>query len=292
MSQRTLKNYTDEDLIIHDLGDIVIPADGAKDIGGDERTLMELASSDDLLSALALGVGKYQIFDGSRNLSMSQGIDMIRKITRATEVDELGRWVVRADSRKNGWDIVFQGSGDNIQTGRIGGGTPFRYDFSAPPEDPRWITQEQNPEIPDGYLCQRIDWTFSDWVYTKEGTLYFYNLPKGSFCNFSLVSPPNGIFARKKLDEYQNLITENYPAPGIEVTFARWVINYYIEGTVPMGDELNTESAAEKPAYPGLIWRADFCVPDVPNIEEAHGHFTLELYRISQDQYDIPNNYW
>lgn len=292
MSQRTIKNYTDEDLIIADLGDIIIPANGAADLGGDERTLMDLASSDDLLKALAQGVEKYQVFDGLRNLPFSQGIDLIRKIQRPTEVDELGRWVVRSDSRKSGWDTAFQGQGDNLATGKIGDGTPFRFDCSVPPEDTRWLTPDEDPTIPDGFARQRIDWFFCDWTFAKEGTIYFYDVPKGSYCDFWLVAPPGAVFNRKKLDAQQEVQSFNFPSGNRFVKFMHWVIKYPIEGNAPMGDELNTESAAGTPAYPGLIWRAEFTVPKVDGWEKAHGHWSLEMYRIAQDRYDIPEQYW
>ena len=52
-----------------------------------------------------------------------------------------------------------------------------------------------------------------------------------------------------------------------------------IEGSAPMGDELNTESAAERPVYPFHSMEAEITVPDVTNISELHGHWTLEIYR-------------
>lgn len=291
MSQRIIKNYTEEDLEIDDLGDIIIPANGALDIGGNEQRLIELASSDDLFAALAKGIDSYQVNDGLKDLTMSQGVDLIRKIQRATEIDELGRWVVRSDSRKTDWDTVFQGAGDNMMTGQIGGGVPFRFDCEADESDPRWRSTEDDPTIPEGYVRQRIDWNFSDWVFIKEGTLYFYNIPKGSTCNMWIVAPPNAFFSRKKLDSRLNMIKTTYPSGDVEVPFMHWVVQYPIEGTAPMGDELNTESAAENPAYPGLIFRAEFTVPKTENWEQAHGHFSLELYRIAQNAMDMPEAY-
>ncbi len=285
MSQRTIKNYTTEDLEIHDLGDITIPANGAADIGGDERTLLELASSNDLLVALSQGIEKYQVNDGTRDLGFASGIELIRKIQRPTEVDQLGRWVVRSDSRKNGWDTIFQGAGDDLATGSI------RFDFEAASEDIRWRSREDDPSIPDGFVRQRINFRFCDWVYIKEGTVYFYNMPKGSFMNFWVIAPPGAFFTRKKLDAHQNLIETVYPSGAQEVPFIHWVVNYPIEGSAPMGDELNTESAAENPAYPGLIWRAEFTVPETTNYEQAHGHWSLEIYRLGQNIYDIPAEY-
>ena len=194
MSQRIIKNYTDEDLEIEDLGDVLIPANGALDIGGNEQRFIELASSEDLFNALVKGIDSYQVNDGLKDLTMSQGTDLIRKIQRATEIDELGRWVVRSDSRKTDWDTVFQGAGDDMVTGEIGGGVPFRFDCEAEADDIRWRTDDS---IPTGYKRQRIDFTFNDWVFVKEGTLYFYNMPKGAYVNMWIVAPPNAFLVEK-----------------------------------------------------------------------------------------------
>jgi hypothetical protein len=48
-----------------------------------------------------------------------------------------------------------------------------------------------------------------------------------------------------------------------------------------MGDELNTESAAENPSPSFFVWRAIITVPEVEGWEDAHGHWSLEVYRTS-----------
>ena len=277
MSQRTIKNYTDEDLILNDIGDIVIPANGALEIGGNEQKLIELASSDDLLDALSQGVDKYQLNNGITDLSKSEAIDLIRKIQRATEVDELGRWVVRSDSRKQLWDVVFQGAGDDCSTGKSGGGTPFVYDFSADVDDLRW----DNENAPTGYKQQVVDWVFCDWTYLKEGTVYFFNMPKGSYLNFEVIAPPGTYGMTKALDNNQEIEKTYFETNEDWYTILHWVIDYHIEGSAPMGDELNTESAAENPAPSYFIWRAIVTIPEVEGWEDAHGHFSMEIYRQS-----------
>jgi len=277
MSQRTIKNYTNEDVIIGDLGDVVIPANGAIDLGGDEQRMMELASSEELLLLLGQGESKYQVFDGVRDLSTAQGIDLIRKISRPTEIDTLGRWVVRADSRKVSWDVVFQGAGDDIVNGKSGGGNGFRWDFSAPSEDNRW----DNENAPEGYKQQVIDWQFCDWVYIKEGTIYFYDIPKGSYINFEVVAPPGTFGLTKVLDNNLQVTKQMWPTGEDWWTILHWVIDYPMEGSSPMGDELNTESAAENPSPSFFVWRAIITVPEVEGWEDAHGHWSLEVYRTS-----------
>lgn len=280
MSQRTIKNYTTEDYIISDLGDVVIPKNGAIDLGGDENRLIELATSDDLLNALSQGVDKFQVNDGIKDLSMSMGIDLIRRIQRIAPTDEFGREVVRSDSRRADWDVVFQGAGDDMTTGRIGAGIPFLFDFSS---------AENFVTAPTGYKRKRIDWTFANHIYVKEGTFYFYNMPKGSYIDMYLVAPPTSYYPTKTLDDKQNVVRSYAQAGAIAVPFMHWVVTYHMEGSCPMGDELNTESAAEHTTPPGTIFRAEITVPEVTNWEQSHGHWSLEIYRTSYDPTDNPN---
>jgi len=46
-----------------------------------------------------------------------------------------------------------------------------------------------------------------------------------------------------------------------------------------MGDELNTESAQETPTPNEAKWVCEVVVPEVTGWQEAHGHWTLEIYR-------------
>lgn len=271
MSQRIIKNYTENDVIIKDLGNKTIPANGAIDLGGNESVLIELATSDDLLEVLSQGVEKFQLNDGVRDLGFSDGIDLIRKIQRPTEIDRLGRWVVRADSRKKGFETVFTGRGDS-DDGKYGEGTWFKWDFSAPSSDSRWIS------APEGYKAQRIEWRFVDWVLLKEGAIYSFNMPKDSYVNMFVYVRPGDYYIHKTISKTGD-VTE-VPKVAEETTIiSRWISYLSMEGTIEVGDELNTESAMEKPTPDSAIWAADFYVPEVENWEQAHGHWTLEIYR-------------
>lgn len=271
MSQRIFKNYTAEDIIIKDLGNVVIPANGAIDLGGDESKLMDLATSEDILKTLSMGIDKVQINDGVRDLEFANGIDIIRKIYRPTDIDNLGRWIVRADSRKRGFETIFQGRGDE-EDGNYGEGTWFRWDFAAPTSDSRWVS------APSGFKAQRIEWKFLDWVLVKEGTLYSFNMPKGSYVNMYVQIPVGEYYIKKTIDSRGN-VTET-PAIAEQTTVInKWINSLSLEGSIPMGDELNTESAMERPAPNSATWVAEFYVPEVSGWQEAHGHWTLELYR-------------
>lgn len=274
MAVRVIKNHTNENLSLSDIGE-TIPANGAKDIGGNESRLIELASSDHLLNALAQGTDKYQVNDGSRDLAMSEGVDLIRKIQKPTASDALGRWIVRVDSRRQNWDTIFQGAGDNLETQTVGAGTPFLYDFSATQSDPRWVTEG----VPEGYKQQSLKWNFFDPVYVKEGSLYFFDMPKGSYIDFYVAVTQGYPYRKKGVNENYDVEGENMVCTVPYLRFAHWVVHYHVEGNAPHGDELNTESAAEMPAYPFHIFEAVITIPEVMGWNQAHGHFALELYR-------------
>jgi hypothetical protein len=275
MAQRIIKNYTDTDTTINDLGELIIPSHGAIDVGGSESRLIELANSDDLLSVLAQGIDKFQLNDGVQDLGFSDGIDVIRRIETKTQRDQLGRWIVRSDSRRKNYDTVFIGCGDDIANNKIGGGPEFRFDFSAPESDPRWIP------APEGFKRQRIDWRFIDTTYIKEGVVYFFNAPKGSYLDFRFLIPNGYPFFKKHVNPIND---EPYWDQDLTFTtkdtvIGEWVIKHWVEGSCPMGDYLNTEAAHENPSPSFVTYRFEVTAPISTEIEQFHGHFSVELYR-------------
>jgi hypothetical protein len=191
-----------------------------------------------------------------------------------THIDPYGRWMVRSDSRRMGYDIVFAGAGDDTINRIIGEGTPFSWDFGAGVEDVRWVTSG----VPTGFKRQRVDWQFMDGIYMKEGAFYFYNAPKGTYMDMYIVCPAGGYYDKKFVDEYGE-ITQTFHQAETDVVFGHWVIHYHMEGTCAMGDELNTEASSDilSPEY--LIWRAEVTTPDATGYADFHGHFSLEFNR-------------
>lgn len=277
MPQRIIKNYTDTDIIIGDLGSVIIPANGALDVGGNESRLLELATSDDLLAVISRGIHSVQVNDGTRDLSFSEGIDTIRKIQRPTSIDRFGRWVVRADSRRYEYETVFSGSGDDLNTRRIGDGTPFKWDFSDG-------TSEFLPE--ENYHRYLTQWNFIDGVYLKEGTMYFFNAPKGSFANFYLVVPAGYPYNHKSFDMITSDVSSTIRIADKDVVVNRWLVNFWMEGDAPMGDELNTEAASEFIAPEYIRYISEIKVPNVQGWQDFHGHFNLEIYRPLSSNFD------
>jgi hypothetical protein len=115
-------------------------------------------------------------------------------------------------------------------------------------------------------------------VYMKEGSFYFYNAPKGTYIDMYIVCPPGGYYDKKFLDEEGN-ITQTFHQAETEIVFGHWVVRYPLEGTCPMGDELNTEASSDLLTPEYIIWRAEVTSPEVTGLTDFHGHFTLEFNR-------------
>lgn len=205
-------------------------------------------------------------------------------VTADTPKDQGGKWTVRADSKAFGFDIVFTGAGDEMSGGlEIGGGVPFTFDFAD-------ASQIVTSGVPSGYRRVRVDWQFNDRVYIKEGTIYFFNMPKGSYIDMSIVCPPGYPYGYRvhgrPSDRDREVLFDTAGAE--EVTVQHWVIKNHLEGSCSMGDEFNTESAGEVAPPTYYIWRAEVTIPDIPNWQECHGHWTLELYRPSSVYFPDP----
>jgi len=204
-------------------------------------------------------------------------------VSANTQKDILGKWVVRSESRISGFDVIFTGAGDQMSGDmEIGGGTEFVFDFSD---------ASQLIDAPAGYKRARIDWQFNDSIFIKEGTIYFYNMPKGSYIDMYIVCPQGYPYAYKvhgrPEEDYAKMEYAN--ATDGEVVIQHWVLKNHLEGNCPMGDEFNTESAADTAPPTHYVWRAEITVPEVTNWEESHGHWTLELYRPSSVYFADPN---
>jgi hypothetical protein len=276
MAQRIIKNYTNQDLILIDLGDVVIPANGATDIGGEENKLIQLASSNDLIAAIGQGINKYQVNDGMKDMSFSEGIDCIRKIQVPTLRDPQGRWRVRADSIPTNYDVQFTGSGDNLTTREICGGEPLYWNFHG---DEHEVTEG----VPSGYRRKRIDFQFIDGVYVKDGIIKYVGAPPSSYIDMMLVCPTGYYYDKKWVDDGGN-ISWTYHEATEDTVFACWVNKFWIYGDDDC--TLGTETASDILAPEYLIWRIEITAPaDMPDtvpfhdITGLHGTCIFQLYR-------------
>ena len=269
MSIRIIKNYTDQDRVLTDLGDITIPKNGAIDIGGDESRLIQLACSENLLTILSEGINKFQLNNGARDLGFSDGLDLIRRVSQVSETDPQGRWLIRTESRRTGYDATFSGAGDDMANKIIGGGVPFIWDFS---DNTNLVT------APAGFKRKRIDWHFMDMIYPKEGKVCYHNAPKGSYIDMFLVCPSMMPYAIKTIDSNGNVI-RSYRIATKETPFMNWICKYWVEGSSNSYDTLTTEGSTDYPALSYLIWRTEITSPDIPELSDFHGSWILESYR-------------
>jgi len=168
-----------------------------------------------------------------------------------------GKIFIRAESRPLNTNVYFTGIGDSESN--IGDGKEFSWDFT---------NQDDEIEAPEGYRRKRIEFKFLDNVWIKEGTLYFYDMPKGSYGDMYIVAP---------------IGTPYYDNNGeVQVALEDTIIQHYVmhhrmEGTVAMGDELNTECCSDEIPNFYKFW-IEVTIPDTEN-SEAHGNFDIELYR-------------
>ena len=252
MANRTIKNNTAGDITLDDLGGKVIPASSQADLAL-EFTLEELSISANLTEQI--GNGNLTVNDGASDLSISDGIDLIRRIHKSNPKSADGKDIIRAESRPIGTTTVFVGKGDD--TG-IGDGKELSWDFS-----------NSNDEItpPSGYKRKRLEFKFLDDVYVKEGTVYHFESPKGCYIDFYVVCPAGQYY-------YDN--AGDLQLAAVDTPISHYVVHTMIQGSTPMGDELNTETCSEK-IPPNYKFWAEITTPDTDVV--SNGCVNVEIYR-------------
>jgi len=166
--------------------------------------------------------------------------------------------VVRSESRPDDTSSYFTTRGDSA-TG-IGDGSRFEWDFS---------NSDNEVSAPSGYKRKRIETSFADDVWVKEGTVYFYNTPKGAYIDFYVVCPDGQYYYDRNGDPQQ--------AVG-DVIIEHYVVAHPMQDSAPMGDELNTEAATINAVPPSYKFRIEITTPESDS--GSNGYAELELYRI------------
>jgi len=184
-----------------------------------------------------------------------------------------GRDLVRSDSRPKDYITNFTMRGDSL-TG-IGDGKILKWDFSNDDDD---IT------APTGYKRKRLEVGFSEKVYIKEGTLYFFETPHGAYVDMKIVCKTGGYYADPNGTIPGSVLgldpEKMYTQATADTPVIHYVNNHFIQGNVPMGDELNTEGASEEglpPQQYGYVIWVEITTPDTDSI--SNGCAELELYR-------------
>lgn len=169
-----------------------------------------------------------------------------------------GKEIIRAESKPLGYTTVFAGQGDSDT--EIGKGKILSWDFS---------NNDDLVSMPLGsdLKRKRIECKFMDSVYVKEGTLYFHNAPKGCYLDFYIVCP-NG--------QYYKDNNGNIHQATEDTIVTHYVIYHLLQGTVPMGDELNTESCSDEIPNNYKLWLE---ITTLDSDNQSNGNAEIEVYR-------------
>ena len=159
-------------------------------------------------------------------------------------LDEFGRMMTVAASRPLDCTTYFTCAGDSATT--IGDGKELKWDFGNSTDD------VASP--PTGFKQKRIEFSFKDPVYVKEGTIYWKDAPFGSYIDLKIVNK----------------------SP--EIVVSHYVNKHFIMDSCPMGDELNTEQASSELPATLKFWLY-ITVPDTTGYTDCKGTVSLELYR-------------
>jgi len=172
--------------------------------------------------------------------------------------DKNGRPFFRAESRPLNSTTVFVGRADSDNN--IGDGKVLSWDFSNNDD----IVTEG---IPEGYKRKRLEFKFLDPIHIKEGAIYYFNVLKGSYIDFMVVCPAGQYYYDNNGELKQ--ATE-------DTVISHYVVHHSIQGSIPMGDELNTESCSEEIPNYYKFW-IEITVPEEDN--QSNGYITMEIYR-------------
>jgi len=170
-------------------------------------------------------------------------------------IDEQGREYLRAEAKPVGTGTVFVTQADNVG---IGDGKVLSWDFSNGDDD---------ISAPVGFKKKRLEFKFLDDVYVKEGAVYYHNAIKGSYLDFYVVCPAGQYY-------YDNILVPHLA--GVDTPVSHYVIHQMMQGTVAMGDEMNTETVSDKITLNYKFW-IEVTVPDID--VASNGWVNLELYR-------------
>ena len=174
-------------------------------------------------------------------------------------IDSEGKSYVRAESRPLLCTTCFTTCGDNSQ---IGAGSQMAWDAS---DADGWI--DASGGAPAGFKQHSVDVNFMDSIWLKEGTIYYMDAQKGSYCDMHVICPSGYYYM------YQGAVQQSQSDDQVA---DHYLIKHPVQGNVPMGDELNTESCSQElPSY--LIFRFTATVPEGDN--SSYGYMEMELYR-------------
>ncbi|MHA1787855.1 MAG: hypothetical protein ACTSXT_01380 [Candidatus Helarchaeota archaeon] len=175
--------------------------------------------------------------------------------------DESGKLFVRAESRPINCTTCFTTCGDILGNNpQIGAGNRLEWDASN--ED------DFNVISGTGFKKKEITIQFCDSIWIKEGTIYYMNCLKNSTLDIEILCPPESYYM------YLGQLQQNTTGDWLVVD--HYLLKHPLQGSVPMGDELNTESCSQElPPY--LKYKITITVPEDDFV--SYGYIEIELYR-------------
>jgi len=198
-----------------------------------------------------------------------QGNAIIEEIPKTPD----GVPIVRSDSRPLNTETYFTMAGDSTA---IGDGKVLLWDFSNDDD-----LYEDSNFVPAGFKAKKITITFNCPVYLKDGTLYFFDVPWGSYISMFVGIPagnyypnPAGSIPASSL----GLTTGGmYAYTDVDIPYQSYVMRHHMFGSCSMGDELNAEGAALYPVPVGWNVCGIVVTPESDNVSKGFG--SLEMYR-------------
>jgi hypothetical protein len=149
----------------------------------------------------------------------------------------------------------------------IGDGERMCWDASITDEG-YWLTHEDDADIPEGMKRHSVTISFRDSIWIKEGTIYYMNAMKNSYVDMFVLCPPTGVFMY--LNQLYVNMTGNY------LVVDHYLNRHPIQGSVPIGDELNTETCSQElPSFLSFRLSATVPIEDV----SSYGYMEMEIYR-------------
>ena len=218
-----------------------------------------------------LSVGDKTILDG---VVADHDGTFIPNVDTAPRMED-GRPLVRADTRPLGTMTVFTCIGDDSTS--IGGGVSLKWDFST--DDDLYT----GPEVPSGYKCKQLLLSFHCPVYMKDGSMYFFDAPWGSYVQMSVAIPPGQYYpnpAGQIPAAALGLVNDGrmFSNSGSDIVdYQIYVLRQYMYQSAPMGDEFNAEGAAIDALPPGWYIRALVFCPEGTTAFKGFGN--IEMYR-------------
>jgi len=185
-----------------------------------------------------------------------------------------GRPIVRADTRPLETQTYFTMAADTISG--IGDGTKIVWDMDA---DNDWYEDPTDP----GILKKKIQLSFNDVLYLKDGTMYFYNAPWGAYVDFFITIPAGNYYP----NPYGNIPSEalglpqgdTYSYATTDVKYSCYVNKHHMYGSCPMGDELNAEGASVDGVPIGWYVEGHIHAPATASGTGFRGFASIECYR-------------